>query len=126
MIQLIRDSWDAVLYVCVTSPAALWPLLLALIGSIALTQVVKKLAIPPDWSDLATARCCQLVALLSGMAITAILMPTRVVMVAGFVIGLMSPFVYYIGVRIVGLKWPVTREWLSQTPSSRVTGAIGD
>lgn len=115
MIQLIRDSWDALVHICETSPAALWPLLLALVGSIALTQVAKKLAIPASWSDLSKARTCQLIAVLSGMAITAFLMPTRLVLVAGFVIGLCSPFVYFVLVRVIGLKWPQTREWLSNS-----------
>lgn len=115
MIELITGSWDACMHIVQTSPAALWPLLLALVGSVALTQVVKKLAIPPEWSDLSKARVCQLVAVLSAMAITAFVMPTRMVLVAGFVIGLCSPFAYYLGVRLIGLKWPVAREWLSNS-----------
>lgn len=114
MIQLLRDSWDFLVHVVTTSPAELWPLLLALAGSITFTQAVKKTVLPPGMSDLAVKRWCQVVAVLSGFAITALVMPTRAAIVAGTIIGAASPFVYYIGVRLIGLKWPATREWLSQ------------
>lgn len=115
MIELLTGAWDAFLHVVQTSPAELWPLLLALVGSITLTQVAKRLAIPATWSDLRKARASQLVAVVTGFAISAIVMPTRAVLVAGFIIGAMSPFVYFVGVRVIGMKWPATREWLSNS-----------
>lgn len=114
MIQMLRDSWDFLVHMADTSPAQLWPLLLALAGSITFTQMVKKVVIPPGCSDLATKRWCQLTAILSGFLITLLVMPDRAVLVAGTVVGAASPFVYFIGVRIIGVRWPVTREWLSQ------------
>lgn len=114
MITLLRDSWDLLTHIATTSPAALWPLLLALAGSITFTQIVKKLVMPPSCSDLATKRWCQLVAILSGFVITILVMPTVAAVVAGTIVGAASPFVYYVSVRVIGLKWPQTREWLSQ------------
>ena len=114
MIALLRESWDFLAHVVATSPAQLWPLLLALVGSITFTQAVKKDVIPPSCSDRATARWCQLTAVLSGMLITYLVMPDRPVLVAGTIVGAASPFLYYVGVRIIGARWPITREWLSQ------------
>jgi hypothetical protein len=114
VIDLIRSSWDLLVHMATTSPAGLWPMLLALAGSITFTQIVKKLVVPPTCSDLATKRWCQIVAILSGFTITALTMPTAAALVAGTIVGAASPFIYYIGVRVIGLKWPATREWLSQ------------
>lgn len=114
MIDLLRSSWDLLVHMATTSPAGLWPMLLALAGSITFTQITKKVVLAQTCSDLATARICQIVAILSGFTITALVMPTRAAIVAGTIAGAASPFVYYIGVRVIGWKWPQTREWLSQ------------
>ena len=114
MIDMIRSSWDFLVHMIETSPAQLWPLLLALAGSITFTQIAKKLVVSPTCSDLEGKRWCQFIAVASGFTITSIVMPDRVVIVAGTIVGAASPFVYYIGVRLIGLKWPFTREWLSQ------------
>jgi hypothetical protein len=114
MIDLLRSSWDLLVHMATTSPAGLWPMLLALAGSITFTQIVKKLVVPPTCSDLATKRWCQIVAILSGFCITILVMPTVAAVVAGTIVGAASPFIYYIGVRVIGWKWPATREWLSQ------------
>jgi len=113
VIQLIRDSWDAVLYVCTTSPAALWPLLLALAGSIVFTQAVKQW-IPERWTYRQRRFTAQFVAFLSAVLIVLFTMPTRLVIIAGAIIGVASPVIYFVAVRLIGMKWPFVREWLSQ------------
>jgi hypothetical protein len=118
MISMLRESIGFLAYVIANSPAELWPLLLALAGSIAFTQVVKQQFISPACNDRKTARICQIVAVISGFAITAIVMPTPALLVAGAIIGAASPVVYFIGVRVISMRWPVVREWLSQNSTS--------
>ena len=118
MIELLRNSWDLAVYVISTSPNGLWPLVLALIGSALFTQRVK-FYIPACWPARMRTACAQGVAFMTALAIVLALWPTPNGLVAGFCIGLASPTIYAIAVRLIGLRWPAIRDILSQDPESR-------
>lgn len=113
MIELARSIWDFAVYVLATSPAGVWPLVLAMIGSGLITQRVKYWS-PIEWPAKQRALFAQLTAFTSALGIVWILWPTPLGFVAGGCIGIASPVVYAITVRLIGLRWPWMRDLLSQ------------
>lgn len=118
MLTFLRESWDLLVYVISTSPSGLWPLVLAMIGSGLLTQRVK-FYVPQTWPARLRSLAAQGVAFMSALGIVLALWPTPTGLAAGFCIGLASPTVYAITVRVVGRKWPWIRDLLSQDPEAR-------
>jgi hypothetical protein len=118
MTEFLRECWDLLVYVVGTSPAGLWPLFLALLGSALFTQHVK-FYIPSQWPPKMRSLAAQGVAFMTALGIVLALWPTPNGLAAGFCIGLASPTVYAVAVRLIGLKWPQIRDLLSQDPDAR-------
>lgn len=124
MTAFLRECWDLLVYVVGTSPAGLWPLVLAMVGSGLFTQRVK-FYIPPQWPPHLRSLAAQGVAFMTALGIVLALWPTPTGLAAGFCIGLASPTVYAITVRLIGLKWPEVRDILSQDPEARPAPVSG-
>ena len=113
MIDLARQLWDLLVHVMSTSPAGAWPLVLAMVGSGLITQRVKFWS-PMTWPAKSRALFAQLTAFTSALGIVWVLWPTPIGFVAGGCIGICSPVVYAIAVRLIGMRWPWMRDLLSQ------------
>ena len=113
MAAFLRECWDLLVYVIGTSPAGVWPLVLAFVGSALITQRVK-FWIPFNWPGRVREALAQATAFWSAVAIVWLLWPTRSGLIAGVCIGIASPVLYAITVRAVGMRWPWLRDLLSQ------------
>lgn len=109
----LRAAWDLCVHIMSTSPAGLWPLVLAMVGSALITQRVKFWT-PMRWSASNRALCAQATAFCSALGIVIALWPTRHGIIAGACIGVASPTLYAITVRVIGMRWPWVRDLLSQ------------
>lgn len=118
MTAFLRECWDLLVYVIGTSPAGLWPLVLAMVGSGLFTQRVK-FCFPARWPAHLRSLAAQGVAFFTALGIVLALWPTPTGLAAGFCIGLASPTIYAITVRLIGRKWPEIRDILSQDPEAR-------
>ena len=112
MIELLGSIWDLIVKILATSPAPLRTMTLALIGSALLTQWVK-FYFPVEWSAKLRAFLAQNIAFWTSRAIVYLLWPIPEGFVAGACVGIASPTIYAITVRVVGLKWPAIRDLLS-------------
>lgn len=113
MIQFFIDAWHFLMEVLSTAPLGFWTVLLSFFGSALLTQRAK-FWLPIEWTERARALLTQSIAFWSALVITWLLWPTTIGLIAGGCVGIASPTMYAILVRVIGLKWPDLRDLLSQ------------
>ena len=113
MIALLSDAWALLLRVLESAPLGLWTLVLACCTSALLTQRAK-FWLPIRWSKASRLLLTQGIAFWSALAVTWALWPTRPGLIAGCCIGIASPTLYAVTVRLIGLRWPAIRDLLSQ------------
>lgn len=118
MIAMLREAWDAFVYILGTSPNGVWPLFWALITSASVTQTVK-FWIDPALPKQKRALIAQSVAFLTALAVVALTWPTRYGAIAGVCAGIWSPTIWAICMRLIRLRWPAIADLLSMdTPRS--------
>ena len=76
MIEFLKQCWDFAIYMMGTSPAGLWPLFIAWLGSALITQRVKFWS-PMEWPAWRRALYAQTTAFCSALLIVWFLWPTR-------------------------------------------------
>lgn len=113
MIQLLADAWKLLMDVFTSAPLGLWTMLLAFLGSALITQRAK-FWLPVSWDPYVRAALTQSIAFWSALGITFLLWPMRIGLIAGGIIGIASPTLYAITVRLIGKRWPDLRDLLSQ------------
>ena len=113
MIAAFSELWNAILNLIATAPLGLWTLVIAVVLSSLLAQRVK-FWLPSCWPKMARTGITQLTAFFSAMFVTWALWPVPIGLFAGAIAGLISPTLYAITVRLIGLKWPDLRDVLSK------------
>lgn len=112
MIDTAKSAYDFAVYVITTAPFGLWPLLIGLLFSSLLTQHVK-FYMPLSWPTRARASFTQAIAFTSGLGATYALWRDEYGLFCGAIVGMVSPTLYAITVRIIGIKFPAIRDLLS-------------
>jgi hypothetical protein len=113
MIEAIINAIAHALSVLQTIPREVWAVIAGTSISWGVTQRAKFL-IPFDMSSDARHRTSQLMAFLIALAVTFVLWPTIEGALAGFAVGLWSPWSYGFAMRWIGQRWPRTRAKMSQ------------
>lgn len=113
MIEFLTSAWNLALAIFNGAPLGMWTLLLAFLGSALLTQRAK-FWLPIEWTPRTRAAVSQALAFWTAVAITWALWPVRIGLIAGACVGIASPTLYAVSVRLIGIRWPSLRDVLSQ------------
>ena len=111
--------YDFFLHVLSTMPVAVQAILLGWAVSITITQPLK-FAMPLRWRPATRARIARIVAFLTAFLTCLIWDPVPFGAVLGFMVGVWSPGIYWLGMKIVNRQWP----WLSDVMSGDVRGIL--
>ncbi len=114
MIDILRSIWQFLLEVNNSAPAAFWPCIVGLLFSALVTQLIKGVIYKDEWSQRAKANYTRLIAFLLGIGSTTFLWRNEYGFFCGAIVGCLSPFLYAVAVRLIGLRWPHYRDLLSQ------------
>jgi len=109
----ISAIWDAFVHIVTNTPEGVWPMILAFLCSVLVTQRVKfylPLDWHPEWRHLLTQGIAFWAAFIPGV----LLWHSLSGLVAIACVGMASPTAYAIVIRLVGMRWPWLREYLSQ------------
>lgn len=112
MIDFLKSVYEFMLHITQSAPPALWAILVGVTFSALLTQKVKML-FPLQWSQRQRATLTQLVAIVSGFGSVWAVWSTTYGALCGAIAGMLAPTVYYVAVRVIGLRWPQIRDLLS-------------
>ncbi len=112
MIDTAKSVYDFLNHVVQTAPTGFWPLIVGLLFSSLLTQHLK-FYMPLSWPTRARASFTQAIAFASGLGATYALWRDEYGLFCGAIVGMVSPTLYAITVRLIGLKWPQLRDLLS-------------
>ena len=113
MIEFLTSAWAFVLSVINGAPLGFWTLLLAFLVSALVTQRIK-FWLPPEWSQRRRTAVTQGIAFWTALAVTWELWPEPIGLLAGVCVGIASPVLWAILVRLIGIRWPAIRDLLSQ------------
>lgn len=113
MIAAFSELWNAILNLIATAPLGLWTLVIAVVLSSLLAQRVK-FWLPSRWPKMGRTAITQLTAFFSAMFVTWALWPVPIGLFSGAIAGLISPTLYAITVRLIGIKRPDLRDLLSK------------
>lgn len=110
---MLREAFDFLVHVANNAPAGFWPLIVGLCFSALVTQRAK-FYVRPELPERTRAFIAQTVAFVTGLGSTWSLWPDRYGFFCGVIVGIASPTLYAIVVRVIGLKWPAVRDLLSE------------
>lgn len=113
LFDLLTKAADAIAHALSVIPAQAWAMLLGLLASALITQRAK-FWIPLCWDARLRAFVCQAIAFWTAVIVVWLLWPTRAGLIGAGVIGIASPTLYAIAVRLIGKRWPDVRDLLSQ------------
>jgi hypothetical protein len=113
ILQTIGTAADTIAHVLSVIPMQAWAMLLGLAASALITQRAK-FWIPIEWNPMLRTFLCQTIAFVVAVVVVWLIWPSVVGFVAAVCIGIASPTLYAITVRLIGMRWPALRDLLSQ------------